>query len=219
MTRRRLLIWGIPALLYAIFLGWYMDFGGPLSPSEVEVYLDEFRALGAPEEGLERIRIFMETDSGRPFVMVNVIDFADDPPDVEGAEPGESSEQLMGRYMEHMFPELLMRASHPSFMGEAFYPAIDLVGTEGLKAPSEWDAGALMRYRSRRTFMEVVTNPETLGRHEFKVAALDKTIAFPVETRLNPGDPRILLGLILLSAAALSDLIWGRRGTEVDGGV
>jgi len=36
--------------------------------------------------------------------------------------------------------------------------------------------GALFRYRSRRTFLEIVTIPETLGRHVFKAAALDKTI-------------------------------------------
>ena len=68
-----------------------------------------------------------------------------------------------------------------------------------------------MRYRSRRSLMEIVTIPETLGRHEFKMAALTKTIAFPIETRLFLGDARLLLGLILFGVAALLE-ITGARG-------
>jgi len=45
--------------------------------------------------------------------------------------------------------------------------------------------------------MEVVSNPKILGKHEFKVAALDKTIAYPVETFLYLSDPRMLLAFIL----------------------
>ncbi len=57
------------------------------------------------------------------------------------------------------------------------------------------------------TFLEIVTIPETLGRHESKLAALEKTIAYPVETQLNLGDPRVLLGLLLFSVAAFGDLL------------
>ena len=63
----------------------------------------------------------------------------------------------------------------------------------------------MMRYRSRRSFLDIVTIPETMERHDFKVAALDKTIAYPIETVLNLGDLRVLLGLVLLSTAALLD--------------
>jgi hypothetical protein len=63
----------------------------------------------------------------------------------------------------------------------------------------------MFRYRSRRTFMEIVVNPSIKGRHEFKLAALDKTIAYPIETSIYLGDMRLLLGLILLSLTALLD--------------
>ena len=50
------------------------------------------------------------------------------------------------------------------------------------------------------------------GRHEFKIAALDKTLAYPIETRLYLGDMRLLLGLILLSVTALLDIVlFGRN--------
>ena len=41
-------------------------------------------------------------------------------------------------------------------------------------------------------------NPKMFSKHEFKIAALDKTIAYPIETVLYLSDPRLLLGLILL---------------------
>ena len=121
----------------------------------------------------------------------------------------EAAEQLMARYMGYMFPALLARASHPAFMGNAVYPSMDIVGIEGAE---NWDMGALMRYRSRRSFMEIVANPVFMGEHKFKVAALDKTIAFPIEPRLYLGDPRLLLGLVLLALTAVIDsILLGRR--------
>ena len=63
----------------------------------------------------------------------------------------------------------------------------------------------LMRYRSRRTFMEIITHPDMVDRHEFKIAALDKTIAYPIEMQLYLSDPRLLLGLILLIVTLMLD--------------
>jgi hypothetical protein len=121
---------------------------------------------------------------------------------VAGAAPGETAEQLMARYMEHMIPALLSRASHPAFMGPAIFPSMDLVGIEGAE---NWDMGALFRYRSRRTFLEIVINPAFAGKHHFKTAALDKTIAYPIEPVLYLGDVRLLLGLVLLALTAVID--------------
>jgi hypothetical protein len=64
---------------------------------------------------------------------------------------------------------------------------------------------ALFRYRSRRALLEIITNPAFGGKHEFKTAALEKTIAYPMEPQLYLGDPRLLLGLILLALTALID--------------
>ena len=206
---KRGLLWGVPALFYVIFFVWYTDLGGPLRPDEIEIFSGELQEVGLGPEQLERIRRFMEQDTGRQFLMVNNIDMNEDPPDVDGAEPGESADQLMDRYMEHMYAQLLKRASHPVIYGNAVFRVLDVVGIEGAES---WDVGALFRYRSRRTFLEVISNPQTLGRHEFKVAALEKTIAYPIETVLYLGDPRLVLGLFLLSLTAITDIaVYGRR--------
>jgi hypothetical protein len=54
-----------------------------------------------------------------------------------------------------------------------------------------------MRYRSRRDMVEIAGNSEFQGSHEFKIAAMAKTIAFPLDPWLSLGDPRLLFALIL----------------------
>ncbi len=205
-------IWLFPALLYAVFVLWYTDFGGPLSDAEVDTFLAAMTSNGSDPEVIAFIEKFAREDSGKQFLMVNNIDYNEQPPEVPGAEPGESAQQLMGRYMEHMIPALLKRASHPVLMGAAVYPSMDLVGIEGAET---WDDGALFRYRSRRTFLEIVTNPTFSGKHHFKTAALEKTIAYPIETTLYLGDPRLVLGLVILALTALVGLF--RTSRQVQG--
>ncbi|MCX2980917.1 hypothetical protein EYC98_08575 [Halieaceae bacterium IMCC14734] len=200
---RRLLLWLVPTALYAVFVTWYTDFGGPLTDAEVDTFVSSMQERGGDPELIARMETFFREDSGNQFLMLNAIDMNDNPPDVEGAEPGASAGELMGLYMEYMFPALLKRASHPVIYGDAVYSTIDLVGIEGAE---QWTAGAIFRYRSRRTLMEIVGNPAMSERHEFKLAALDKTIAYPIETSLNPGDLRILFGLTLLALTALLDI-------------
>jgi len=196
-------IWISLLVIYAGFFLWYTNIGGKLDKEEIQFFLEKFEenasANSADPETYNSqknlIKRFMEEDTGRQFLMVNNIDMDDDPEDVEGAEPGESAERLLDRYMEHMYAQLLKRACHPVFAGNAVHPSMDLVGIEGAEI---WDQAALMRYKSRRAFMEVVTHPNMGSKHAFKVAAMEKTIAYPVETVLYLGDPRFLLALILI---------------------
>ena len=48
-----------------------------------------------------------------------------------------------------------------------------------------------------RDMLEVSSNPQFQGSHEFKVAAMEKTIAFPLDPWFQLGDPRLVLALIL----------------------
>ncbi len=54
-----------------------------------------------------------------------------------------------------------------------------------------------MRYRSRRDMLEISSNPAFHGSHEFKVAAMAKTIAFPLDPWFHLGDPRLVLASFL----------------------
>ncbi len=211
-TARRVL-WGVAASAYLIFCWWYTAWSGPLSTTEIDRYAGLLAQHGAQPERVAQMRRFMEADTGRQFIMVNVIDMARSPPAVDGASPGDTADALLDRYMQYMWPALLRRACHPVFVGDAVADALDIVGIEGAQ---HWSRAALMRYRSRRDVLDIATNPAFSGRHEFKMAALEKTIAFPVETQVYLSDLRFLFGIVLLAVVALLDIaLFGRRTVEV----
>ena len=205
--RGRAWLWVLPALAWLSFCAWYTNTSGPLTADEITAFTAQAERIGRPAEAVQRLRRFMAQDSGDQFLMANLIDMAD----ADEAAPL-SPEASMGRYMEHMFPELFRRASHPVLAGPVVFPAMDLVGIEGAES---WDSFAIMRYRSRRDLMEIALNPIFDEKHHFKVAALDKTIAVPVEPQIYLSDPRLLLFLILFLLVAVADalLFRHRRGT------
>ena len=195
MTRTRW-IWLVLVGLYAAFFSWYTSFGGPLTDEEIAHYvaLVESREPAPSPERLAMMRKFMEEDTGDDFVMVNVIDMYETPLQIEGVEPGESSDEVLAKYMEYMIPALLARACHPVLYGQAANEAMDIMNAEGM---DQWTTGAGMRYRSRRDLLEIASNPAFAGSHEFKVAAMRKTIAFPIDPWFQLGDPRVVLALLL----------------------
>ena len=195
MTRTRW-IWIGLAALYAAFFGWYTSFAGPLTDVEIAHFmaLAEAREPRPSAERLAQLRRFMEEDTGDDFVMINVIDMYETPLQTEGVDPGETSEQVLGKYMAYMLPALLSRASHPVLDGRAASAVMDIMNAKGME---DWTRGAAMRYRSRRDMFEISLNPEFQGSHEFKVAAMEKTIAFPIDPWMQLGDPRLVLALLL----------------------
>ena len=178
--------------------------GGKLSQEEIQIFIKKHEQNiindgVSPDSEEFQLRIdflkrFMEEDNGKQFIMVNNIEMNKNPGDVVGANPGESADQLMSRYMEYMWPNLLKRASHPIFMSNAVYQSMDLVGIDGAET---WDQAALMRYKSRRAMMEIVTHPNMMDRHGFKIAALQKTIAYPVEPFGLYSDMRVIFGMLI----------------------
>jgi hypothetical protein len=188
-------VWIVVVALYGAFFAWYTSFGGPLSPDEIAHYAAMFEQRGGTPEGVARMRDFLAADTGDDFVMVNVIEMREPPTRVEGVGENESASEVLARYMEYMWPALLRRACHPVLMGAAAAPALDVWGIEGAE---RWDQAGLMRYRSRRDLMEIASNPAFQGPHEFKIAAMNKTVAFPIDPWFQLGDPRLVLGLLAL---------------------
>ena len=199
-------VWISLLVIYSSFFIWYTDLGGKLTDDEIEYYANKFESNALKDGRVieprtkELLQKFMEEDSGKQFMMVNVIDMSENPIFPDGTVAEESSDVLMNEYMEHMYGELFKRASHPAYFGGAINDSMDLVGIENAEV---WETAALFRYKSRRSFLEIVTNPDMYSKHKYKTASLEKTIALPVENQFYLGDPRLLLGFILLIIALL----------------
>ncbi|MGF1454878.1 MAG: hypothetical protein ACFB6R_05810 [Alphaproteobacteria bacterium] len=208
MRSFRLWVWGGPAILYILFWLWYTPLSGPMTRSEIEEIVTTLEQAGTTPGTIERLRTFFEADDGDSFIMVNILDLAEDPVGLPATGPGASADDLMGHYMEYMWPALFSRASHPVFAGEAVGPTMDVVGINGAE---QWGSAALMRYRSRRDMWAISSHPSFRDRHDYKVAALEKTIAFPVSPQLMTGDLRFILALVMIAVLSLVDLIVFRR--------
>ena len=214
MTSRRKL-WLGSFVLYALLFSWYTDFGGPLTEAEIQAYISktENLDLGGDPSARDALLEFLRNDTGRQFLMLNAVDLAKNPPQMEGAPPDADGQTLVDLYMEHMIPALLSRANHPVVVGKSVANSLDLLGIEGAEA---WSDGAIFRYRSRRTFIDIIGDPEFYRRHDFKLAGLEKTIAYPIEPRIYLGDLRLLLGLVMLAITALLDARLARKEPRAD---
>ena len=201
-------IWLAPALFYLIFFGWYTNLKTPLSPEEINHFVDILEANGSTPDRIVEIRRFMEEDDGKHFYMMNLLDLTDNPPEMLATGPDASSSELMDHYMEFMNPELYSRACHPIFFGRVLADALDLSGIENAES---WDQAALFRYRSRRDMMAIATNPKFLERHDYKIASLVKTIASPVKPLFFLGDLRFTLGLIFFALVSIVNSIYNYK--------
>jgi hypothetical protein len=171
-----------------------------MNEAEIELALVEFQDRGMQQDEIAKWRGFLESDTGNQFIMLNMIDMADNPPPMPNTPANATAADLMDVYMEHMYRELVVRACHPLFGGQAVHAALDLAGIDNAE---NWDMGALMRYRSRRDLVAIALHPDTGARHDYKIAALDKTIAIPVEPMLYYADPRVLLLVLLVAITSL----------------
>lgn len=197
--KRNRIVWGVLGLLWGGFFLWYTNIRGPLTEAEIARIMQQFesgrRDQGAPApEALAALRHFLETDTGDDFVMLNLIEMNEPRPATVGEERRASPAEALDRYMAYMWPALLARACHPVFNGSAAAPALDVWGIDDAGA---WSSGALMRYRSRRDMMEIAGSATFAGSHAFKITAMAKTIAVPLDPWMTLGDPRLLLALIL----------------------
>ncbi len=208
MNNKRLWLWLISLGVYVAFCLWYTNLAGPLSEGEIAGFITRMEQGGASPKRVATMRRFMEEDTGRQFIMINALDMREDPPDLPATGPDATASDLINHYMEHMYPAQFARASHPVFFGRAVFDAMDVSGIEGAE---HWEQGALFRYRSRRDILEIATNPAFAERHDYKMGALEKTIAFPVEAVLYYSDLRFILALLLFSLVSLIDLLIYRR--------
>ena len=206
---KRFFLWATGLVIYTLFFIWYTNLDGPMTDDEIDAVLLRVEQSGRSPQSIRNLEHFMRTDTGNDFIMVNLLDMNESPPELPVTGPGAGPMVLINHYMEHMYPAQFKRASHPVFFGRAVADAMDISGIEGA---DHWDQGALFRYRSRRDVIAIATDPAFGERHEYKMAALTKTIAFPVESIFHPGDARILIALLLFSIFALLDMFtFGRR--------
>ncbi len=198
--RLKLTLTLFPFVAYAMFFTWYTNLSGPLTETEIQAVLKRMGTHSTTPGATARLEKFMREDDGREFFMLNASQQRDKPLRVGDVRVGESSQSVANRYSSYMLKTLIRRACLPIFAGRAVMPGMEAHGASNL---GDWTHGAVMRYRSRRDLIEVISNPDFQGQYRYKMAALKKSMAFPTQPRLNLAEPRLLLALMALIAALL----------------
>ncbi len=200
-----LVVWSVAALLYMGFRLWYDGLRRPMTAGEIDAFIEEARETSTAEvNDLAALRRFLEADDGREFAMLNLVRLH--PEQVAHPETGRATPaaDLLRGYLSDFMPTLLRRGGVPLLQARKIGPYVDAWGTE---PDPGWTLVGLMRYRSRRDMMRLVTDARFLAGHSLKIAALPNTFSFP--TRPSPVGfvgPRVWVAMLLALIAALAQV-------------
>jgi hypothetical protein len=189
-------IWATAISAYGLFWIWYVGFKKKITISEVEQIMQLLDKHGhGTDKQRDSLRKFLTTDDGKDFVMVNLLLLK---------SPRKESLKKLGTYQKIFLGALLRKAGHPVLIARAAAGNIENVDCDH---SDDWGAAGMIRYRSRRDFMDML--PATIGseHHELKLAAMEKTFAFPASQWFMLGGPRIVVALGILLVAALVQLM------------
>ena len=200
-------VWGVAVPAYAIFLGWYVNWRGPLSKDEIDTLMARMRASNVghgDQDEMPVVRRFLEADDGREFFMLNVIRMSGEPVADPATGQLQPARQVMEGYTRMFLPALLARGGHPALAARRIGGMVD---TWGLKEVPEWSMMGYVRYRSRRDLAVLICDPRFSGAHAFKFAAMPQTFNFPTRPMIMTlAGPRIWVGLSLALAAAAAQI-------------
>jgi len=194
---------GILLALYVAFLLWHEPwFSRRLRPGEAAALLRGRYDDVAPDERAA-FEAFLDRDDGRPFYMINLLQYRVTAAYPDGLLPdgtpagGMSGREAGQRYTRVVIPELLKRGCYPVFAAQKVANFLSAgVGTDF------FEEVVVVRYRSRRDLLAMAAGRAFLAGVPHKWASLEKTVAVPSRLMLL-ADLRIIIPTVLLAAWAV----------------
>ena len=197
--KTRLINAAIFLVLYLAFLAWYDGWGmDPFTAEEVDTLVGKEVAKGANPELLKNLRRFLKDDDGEEFFMLNLNRY-------EYAENEDQQGQSVAyqNYGQAVIQMILKNAGHPIYSGEI----PDYLLSGDIKDGS-WHEIILVRYRSRRDFISMVTSDEYLKIARHRTGGIEYAEVTPTRASINLVTPRfVILVLLALFAWAIDRLI------------
>lgn len=185
-------LWGGLVLVFAAFLSWHTSFKGPLTEAEIEAQLRALEALPRDAEAVPfDILSFLRSDDGRPFYMVNL----------DALTAGEAAAASDQAYGQVVVLELLRRGSYPALMAMKSY----VIHNDFGEKVASFDRLGVVRYRSRRDFLNLLSSERFAQNVEHKWAALDGWITAPSRPILDVG-LTLVVTLVLVSIGSIGSL-------------
>ena len=190
------------AALYVAFLAWYDGWGqSPLTPTEVEEYLAGMPADTQSDDFAERMRQMGADDDGNEIYMLNLNRYRYADGENEDAPPA-----AYRKYGSSVVPMILRNGGHPIYVGT--FPSGSI---EASDEATDWDEVLLVRYRSRRDFIRMVTSAAYIEAARDRSVAIAYAEVTPTTAQMSLAAPRLIVFLLLLVPALLNDYRLRRR--------
>lgn len=147
-------------------------------------------------EFIARLRAWGESDDGRPVYMLNVMRLYDQNKPMQGVPANMRPVEANALYETTAIPLLFKSGGYPLFGGDTMRIGAGEKKSNLIVHEPEldnWDRVLVVRYPGRRTFFELVTNPEYLKVMPYKLASL-KVVLTPVRGDMVIPDMRWVVG-------------------------
>lgn len=192
MTRRTVLLMALVGALLA-FYAWHTPLRGALSDAEVDAFMaTQAATVGTTWTEEEAFEAFLRSDDGRPFVMINLMEYRQTAEYPEASAPAApvTGAEANTLYGQAVLPKLLLRGSYPVERATRYYTIINSVG----ETAGEFEDFAMVRYRSRRDLIDMLASDGFGEANLHKWASLENTLVAPS----NPGVSFKFIGFIPL---------------------
>lgn len=199
-------------LAYPAFFVWHTPLRSPLSDTEIDAFLTDRPEAGGTDWAIsDAFEAFLRADDGRPFVMINFIEIRDVAayPDwvVTDYTTGAEADTAYGRAI---LPLLLKRGSYPVAGATRSYTIINSLG----QPTASFDKVAMVRYRSRRDLIDMITSEAFLSAEVHKWASLENTLVAPA-SRLSTFNAIGYAPIFMLALMVIGGLLPKRKRQEV----
>ena len=199
-----MIVLSVLVAIYAAFLVWHEPwFSRRLKPGEAAALLRGAYEDMDPEER-RAFFAFMDADDGRPFYMLNLMQYRERAEYRGGLQPdGSSAAGMTGREAGHRYekmvvPDLLKRGCYPVFVSRKIANFLSAGSGSDF-----FEEIAVVRYRSRRDMLSMAASKSFLQGVPHKWASLERTVAVPCRLMVLL-DLRTLVPLVLLVAYVLA---------------
>lgn len=184
---------------FAAFWRWHNPKVKPLTTHEIDHYLEIAAKLPLPEgemePTIERLRAWAEADDGKPFFNLNLIRYYPENRTWPGAPEFKGTpEEANAYYEKNVVGLLLKKAGYPMVGGKVQGQSL----MKTLPDQDPWSTAQMVRYRSRRAFLQLLADASYAPYEPYKFMALEIDLV-PVSGDKVIPDARLIVGGSLLA--------------------